>query len=161
MQKPTSPINPTDDAARHTARALIAGARTAALAVLQPDTGAPHVSLIAISPDPGGCVLTLVSSLALHARALAADPRASLLLVEPGPKGDPRTHPRLSLNVTAIPAAATDRAELRDLWLSRHPKAKLYIDFADFHFLRLLPSSALLNAGFGRAYLLTPADLEP
>jgi putative heme iron utilization protein len=48
---------------------------------------------------------------------------------------------------------------LRDAWLARHPKAKVYIDLPDFAFVRLVPRSALLNGGFARAFRLTPADL--
>jgi putative heme iron utilization protein len=49
---------------------------------------------------------------------------------------------------------------LRAHWLKGHPKAALYIDFADFAFVRLTPESALLNGGFGRAFRLSPEDLR-
>ena len=48
MPEPVNPIRPTDDDARALARALLSGARHAALAVLHPDTGAPFVSRIAL-----------------------------------------------------------------------------------------------------------------
>jgi hypothetical protein len=34
-----------------------------------------------------------------------------------------------------------------------------YVDFGDFGFVRLVPLSALLNGGFGRAVRLTAQDL--
>jgi heme iron utilization protein len=82
-----------------------------------------------------------------------------LMLGEPGPKGDPLTHPRLMLRARASFADAADRPVLRDLWLATHPKAKLYVDFTDFAFVRLLPLGALLNGGFGKARIIEPQDL--
>ncbi len=158
----TNPIRPTDDEARSLARSLLAEARHAALAVLHPESGAPYVSRIALGQGPDGAPVTLVSTLALHTRALQADPRAALLVGEPGPKGDPLTHPRLSLEVSAAFVAPDDpdRAALRAKYLADHPKAKLYADFADFGFVRFTVAGAALNGGFGRAYLLTPDDLR-
>lgn len=163
MQDRISPIRPTDDASRRLARGLIEAARFGALAVLHPEAGAPYVSRVAVATDAEGTPLTLVSGLALHTRALAADPRAGLLLGEPGPKGDPLAHPRLSLSLMAEPVRPGDpeRAALRERWLDRHPKAKLYVDFPDFVFLRLRILGAALNGGFGAAYELSAADLAP
>jgi len=158
-----SPIRPTDDEARRLARELLAGASHGALAVLDPATGAPSVTRIAVALDPGGVPLTLVSDLSSHTRALRADPRASLLLGEPGDRGDPLTHPRITLAVEAafVPRDSPDHAALRAHWVARRPKSKLYVDFADFSFVRLRPASAALNGGFGKAFELTAGDLLP
>jgi len=158
----TDPIRPTDDEARALARRLIAGARFAALGVLTPE-GAPQVTRIAFGTAPDGGGLTLVSDLAAHTKALRADPRASLLLGEPGPRGDPLTHPRLTLQALAgfVPRDGDDHAALTELWLAAHPKARLYAGFADFRFVRFTPVSAFLNGGFGRAFRLSAADLAP
>lgn len=153
----TDPIRPTDDAARAMARALL-DAPTAALAVLLPD-GMPHVTRIALGRDGAGQPLTLVSDLAIHAGAMKADPRVSLMLGEPGPKGDPLTHPRLTLQARAVPADPEERESLAEGWLRTHPKARLYIGFADFRFVRFQVASAFLNGGFGKAFRLTPDDL--
>lgn len=153
----TDPIRPTDDAARALAAGLMEQARTGALGVIDPQTGSPMVTRIA-SCLLNGAMHILVSDLSAHTAALRADPRVSLLLGEAGPKGDPLTHPRLTLQCHAAPA---DKAALRDLWLARYPKAKLYIDFADFNFFRLQMQAGFLNGGFGQAFRLTPADLSP
>jgi len=58
-----------------------------------------------------------------------------------------------------VDRADPGHAALRDQWLATHPKAKLYVDFGDFGFVRLRPLSAFLNGGFGRAMRLTPDDL--
>jgi putative heme iron utilization protein len=155
-----SAIRPTDAEARDLARRLIAGARHGALAVVHPETGLPHVTRIAVGTDEAGAPVTLISSLSLHTRALRAEPRACLLLGEPGARGDPLTHPRLSLDIAAafVPRGTAHDA-LRAHWLAQHPKAKLYVDFGDFAFVRLAPQGAALNGGFGKAYLLTAQDL--
>lgn len=163
MQPPISPIRPTDETARALARSLIAGADFGAFAVLHPETGTPHVARIALMPAIGGGLFAFVSALALHTRALAAAPQVGLLLGEPGPKGDPLTHPRLSLTATARFLSPHEGAAqgLRGAWLARHPKAKVYIDLPDFRFVHLAPTGALLNGGFGRAFELSAADLAP
>lgn len=155
------PLRPTDDDARALARRLIRGARHAALGVIHPDTGAPFVSRIAFAVIAGE-PCTLVSDLSLHSRAMRADPAVSALLGEPGPRGDPLTHPRLTLQARAafVPRDGDDHARLRALWRRARPKSALYIDFADFRFVRLQPVSAALNGGFGKAFALTPADLD-
>lgn len=162
MEQPAAPIRPTDAEARALARRLIDGARFGALAVVHPGTGRPHVSRIAVGTDAEGVPVTLISTLSLHTRALHATPEACVLLGEPGPKGDPLTHPRLSLDVVAcfVPRGP-EHAALRTRWLAHQPKAALYVDFADFSFVRLVPGGAALNGGFGKAYALTAADLMP
>lgn len=159
--KEQSPIRPTDDEARLLAQTLLAQARFAALAVNDRITGAPTVSRIAMVPGPNGAPLTLISQLSSHTQNLTADARCALLVGEPGPKGDPLTHPRMTLQctVTLIPYDDPRRAELRAHYLEHYPKAKLYIDFTDFLFARFDVTSAALNGGFGKAFNLSPEDL--
>jgi putative heme iron utilization protein len=92
---------------------------------------------------------------------LRVDPRASLLVGEPGPKGDPLSHPRLTLRARArfVPHGSDEHVRLRRFYLAQRPKSALYADFADFSFVVLEPLAASLVAGFGRAYSLTPKDL--
>lgn len=152
------PVQPETPEALALARALLALPH-AALAVTDAD-GTPALSRIAFGLAPQGPV-TLISSLSQHFGALQANPACALMLGEPGPKGDPLTHPRLMLKATAafVAADAPDRPALRDHWLATHPKAKLYIDFADFAFVRFTLTAAFLNAGFGKAHRLPPATL--
>jgi putative heme iron utilization protein len=155
------PIRPTDDEARALARGLIDDARFGALGVIDPDSGAPMVTRIAVACDAEGGPVTLISDIAQHAQALAANPACSLLVGEPGDKGNPLVHPRLTLQCRAEPQdkATPDYAALRALYLQQQPKAKLYIDFGDFRLVRLAVQGALLNGGFGQAFRLTPDDL--
>jgi putative heme iron utilization protein len=159
----TSPLRPVDEEARALARALMAKAPFAALAHLEPDTGHPLVTRTGFGLDADGHPLLLMSELSAHFTALAADGRCSLLIGEPGlinkPGGDPLTHPRLTLIGQAKLIGTPGRAAAREAYLTRNPKAKLYVDFADFHFWRIAPERAFLNGGFGKAYNLQPADL--
>lgn len=157
-------LREADDEIRATARALLDGARHAALAVLVADPGAPaapFVSRIALGRTPEGTPMSLVSSLAIHTGALRTNPACSILVGEPGTKGDPLVHPRLTLQCHAkfVARDAPGFAALRDMWLSLHPKAKLYVDFADFSFVRFAVRGAFLNGGFGLASALKPGDL--
>lgn len=133
-----------------------------ALAVLDPSTGFPSASRALTAADLDGVPVILVSALSGHTKGLIADPRCSLLAGEPG-KGDPLAHPRITVQcraeVVARPGDVHDR--LRQRFLDVHPKAALYVDFPDFRFFRLVPQSAALNAGFGRAYALAADDLVP
>ena len=157
------PFQPADAEARALSRQLLAGARFAALAVLEPGSGLPFCSRIGLGLDAHGLPLSLVSGLALHTRALRETPACCLLIGEPGAKGDPLTHPRLSLRARAEFAArdSDDHAALRTAWLARNPKAKVYADLPDFTFVRFRPVSAALNGGFARAFVMTEADLAP
>ena len=159
----TSPIRPTDDDARALARDLIDRATFAALGVIDPDTGTPAVTRVAIGTDADGAPMTLVSDLSAHTRALRQTPKCGLLLGEPGPKGDPLTHPRLSVTAQARFVERTEAGhdQLRDRYLLHQPKARLYIDFADFRFVIFDVESAALNGGFGKAYALNADDLRP
>jgi len=150
----TNPIRPTDDEARDLAASLVLSARHAALGVIDPDSGAPMVTRIAVAWLDAPHIL--ISDLSMHTKALQTNPKCSLLIGEPGPKGDPLTHPRLTVQCSSLPA---DKTALRDAWLAIHPKSKLYFDFADFRMLRLDINIAHLNGGFGKAFTLMPQDL--
>jgi putative heme iron utilization protein len=157
----TSPIRPTDDEARALARGLLDGARFGALGVIDPETAAPMVTRVAVGTDAAGRPVSLVSDLSAHTRALRANPACSLLVGEPGARGDPLTHPRLTLRARArfVRKGGTGYEALRARWLAEHRKSALYVDFADFSFAVLEVEGAHLNGGFGRAFVLTPPDL--
>ncbi len=154
------PVQPADDDALQLARKLLALGH-AALAWEDPDTGTPGISRIAFARDPEAGLLTLVSGLAPHYRALRDRPDCALMLGEVGPTGDPLTHPRLMIRARAAFVAPEDPARpgIRSRWLQRNPKATVYIDLPDFAFVRLAPTSALLNGGFARAFHISPDDL--
>ncbi|MTH78399.1 HugZ family protein [Paracoccus aestuariivivens] len=158
MTKKLDPIRPTDDEARALARRLLAEMRHAVLGTLDPETGTPLVTRIAVQIDGTGTPVALLSGLAAHTRALIADPRAGLLVSDDSvAKGDVMAHARLSVLAQAEQIEATP--EMRDAWVGQDPKSKVYIGLPDFRFWRLVPQSGLLNGGFGRAFKLSPDDM--
>ncbi|PJE31473.1 HugZ family protein [Pseudooceanicola antarcticus] len=160
-ERTTDPIRPTDDDARALAQGLMRDAAFGALGTLR--DGAPLVTRIALFCPEDGVPVTLVSRLSAHTGALLEGARVSLLLGEPGAKGDPLTHPRLSMQALADPVTRNDaRFEaLAGAYVAARPKSKLYIGFADFLLVRFPPEGALLNGGFGAAFRLTAEDLLP
>jgi putative heme iron utilization protein len=161
MAPKIDPIRPTDAEAIRLAKQLVRSARFGALAVIDPATGMPSVSRVATATDIDGSPIILVSDLTPHTASMTADPRVSLLLGEPG-KGDPLAHPRITLFCQAarIGRDSNDHARIVRRYLNRHPKAKLYAGFGDFHFFRFTMTGASLNGGFGKAYRLKQIELE-
>ena len=161
MTKKINPIRETDAEAQDLARSLLKAANFAALSFRLPENDWPMVTRIAFALDQNGSPISLMSDLSEHTKALRADPKCAILVGEPGNKGDPLTHPRLSMQCTAQLLTRDDPSytALRSVYLEQQPKAKLYIDFGDFHLVRLNVDRAFLNGGFGKAYRLTAADL--
>ncbi|NEU12328.1 HugZ family protein [Methylobacterium sp. BTF04] len=137
-------------------RYLLRTIRSGALATLDPEDGTPFVSLVTIATDVDGTPLMLLSRLSAHTRNLLSDPRASLLF-SAGGKGDPLAHPRLTVTGQALQTA---EPRIRERFIARHPKAKLYADFPDFGFFALEPKAGHLNGGFAKAAVLTPDELR-
>ena len=150
-----NPIRETDDEALALARDL-AAETLGAIGVLDPASGFPAVSRATVIVRDGDPVL-LVSELSHHTKAMAADPRVSVLLGTAPNKGDPLAFPRVTVFGRALKVERGDpnHAALREAWLAAHPRAALYIDFLDFHFWRVGVERASLNGGFGKAYELT------
>ncbi|KAF0115990.1 MAG: hypothetical protein FD150_686 [Rhodobacteraceae bacterium] len=160
MPKRPDPVQPANDDAFALVDRLMALGH-AALAWTDPDTGTPGISRIAFARDPEAGLLTLVSGLAPHFRALRDRPDCALMLGEVGDKGDPLTHPRLMIRAEARFLDPDDPAlpGIRERWLKRNPKARIYVDLPDFAFVCLTPTSALLNGGFARAFHVPPDRL--
>jgi putative heme iron utilization protein len=145
-QPPPAPDFDAPALAKHLLRTL----RTGALATLDRAAGFPFASLVTVATDLDGSPLLLMSQLSAHTLNLERDARAALLLAQGG-KGDPLAHPRLTVIGRA---ERTTEPRARGRFLARHPKAKLYADFADFSFWRLEIAGAHLNGGFARAMAL-------
>ncbi len=160
MENKRDVIRPTDDEAIRLAKTLIRSARHGALAVLDPNSGAPLASRVGVATAADGTPLILVSQLSAHTGALQADARCSLLVGEPG-KGDPLAHPRITLHCRAasVEKGSPDHAHVARRYLNRNPKAKLYVGLGDFCFFRLEMQSASLNGGFGKAFVLRRENL--
>jgi heme iron utilization protein len=160
-------IRQSADLIRHTspqairlAKTLMRTARFGALAVIDANTGEPAVSRVAVATALDGAPLILISSLSTHTQSLLANAHCSVLLGEPG-KGDPLAHPRVTLQCFArfLDRNSNAGKHARERYLRHNPKAKLYVDFGDFSFVRLEPKGAALNGGFGQAFRLTGQEL--
>ncbi len=114
----------------------------AALATLL--DGHPYVTLVAYALD-GERPVFLLSELAEHTKNLRADPRASLLLVDPG-EGDPLARGRRTL---VGRCALAPRAEVEAAYLAVHPEAASYLEMKDFAFWRLQVEAVRTIGGFG------------
>lgn len=115
-------------------------------------------SRVSLATEMDGAPIFLISRLSGHFSALEADPRASLLVGEPG-AGDPLAHPRMTVFGRAVRIDGGRRGHVRARFLARQPKAALYVDFADFAFWRLEVEGASLNGGFGKAFAMARSDL--
>ena len=150
----------TDDMA-HTVRDLLRRLDRASLASALPDReGAPwpYASLVLVAVDHDLAPILLLSNLAEHARAIAADGRVSLLFDGTAGLDQPLTGPRVTLLGRA---AKTGDERLKRRFLVHHPDAEMYAGFGDFNFYRVAPERAHLVAGFGRIRWLAAADLLP
>lgn len=108
--------------------------------------GYPLATAMAYATDERHRPIVLISRLAEHTRNLAADPRASLLVVKPLEGGEMA---RVSLVGELAPVDADPL--LRDRYLRFHPEAERFLELGDFHFHRLEPRRVLVVGGFGKA----------
>ena len=110
------------------------------------------------APDERGRPLLLISTLAMHTQNLAADPRASLLVAQPG--DDPLALARLTLMGPAGRLAPGELPAARVAYLARHPNAVHWVDFDDFAFWRLDVADVYFVGGFGAMDWLTVPGYE-
>jgi heme oxygenase (biliverdin-IX-beta and delta-forming) len=118
----------------------------------------PYVSLVLVAADHDLSPILLLSELAEHSKAIAADPRLSLLFDGTQGLDQPLTGPRATLLGRA--GRTTDERHRRR-FLARHPEAAMYAGFKDFHFYRVAVERAHMVAGFGKIHWLTAAELMP
>ena len=139
----TDPATPETDGALPARRLL--RAHTAAVLCTHSTRfpGYPAGSSVAVSTDPGGAPVLLVSALAAHTRNLDADFRVSLALHE----GDPASGPRLSLTGDVETLPPDHPGALRHL--ARFPAARQWAGFGDFRFVRIHPVGVHYIGGFG------------
>jgi putative heme iron utilization protein len=141
------------------ARTLVHLGRTGTLGTLsRRHPGHPFVSIMPYAPDERGRPLVLISTLAMHTQNLAADPRASLLVAQPG--DDPLALARVTLMGAARRLEADERPLARDAYLARHPNAVHWVDFDDFAFWRLDVADVYFVGGFGAMDWLTVPGYE-
>ncbi len=140
-------------------RALIGGYRQAALGTLI--DGSPFLSMVLYAveqrSESAPAFLIHISRLAPHTRQILADPRASLMVMQPDVNvGDPQALPRVTFQVAArvIHVDGPDFAAARACYLARLPQQEYLFSFPDFLLVRLIPSEARFVGGFASAFIL-------
>lgn len=124
-----------------------------------PEGGAwPYASLVLVALGHDFSPILLLSDLAEHSKAIAADARISLLFDGTAGLAQPLTGPRVTLVGRA--AKSTDK-DLMRRFLARHPDAALYSGFKDFSLYRVALERAHLVAGFGKISWLSVGELQP
>ena len=150
----------TDDFSQ-AVRDLVRGCDRAALATALPSQLAgnpawPYVSLVLVAVDHDLSPILLLSDLAEHSKAIAADPRVSLLFDGTSGLAQPLTGSRVSL-LGRVAETHDDRLKRR--FLARHPDAAMYAGFKDFRFYKVTTERAHLVAGFGKIRWIEAAAL--
>ncbi|WP_231712185.1 HugZ family pyridoxamine 5'-phosphate oxidase [Vineibacter terrae] len=154
----SSPATQARTLMRSLDRASLASGLPGSLAVPGADILAawPYASLVLIAVDHDLAPILLLSTLAEHSKAIAAEPRVSLLFDGTAGLAQPLTGPRVT--VLGHAARSADPA-IRRRFLARHPDAAMYADFKDFHFYRVEVARAHLVGGFGRIRWIEREDL--
>jgi len=119
--------------------------------------GIPYGSLVPVASTETGEPVLLVSHLAQHAKNLAADGRASLLLMAPT-EGDPQQAARATLLGRARPLDGDDEARARARYLAVHADAERYFDLG-FQLWAIAPVEARYIGGFGAAAWVSGSEL--
>ncbi|MCX7790902.1 MAG: pyridoxamine 5'-phosphate oxidase family protein [Chloroflexaceae bacterium] len=145
-------------------RELITTHRQAALGTV--DDGAPFVSMVLYALEwragAGPAFIIHVSGLSAHTRHMRADPRVSLLVMQPDVGADdPQALARVTIQCQAVPLATDDPTypAARAAYLTRLPRQEYLFGFPDFTLFRLEPRSARFIGGFARAFSLTADQL--
>ncbi|MBI3300903.1 MAG: DUF2470 domain-containing protein [Deltaproteobacteria bacterium] len=132
------------------ARTLMSLGRVGTLStVSRKHPGWPFGSVMPYSLDGQGRPVFLISSLAVHTQNLRADPRASLLVMQPGWSGDPLAGARVTVMGLVTELPATELEPTRAAYLARYEHAASWVDFDDFAFYRLEVTDVYYVGGFG------------
>lgn len=120
--------------------------------------GHPFGSVMPYVLDPTGHPILLASRLAEHTSNFEADQRASLMISE-------SIHSRAADDPLALQRVTLlglvrkiDGADVKEMYIARHPYASMYVDFDDFSFYRLTVQDVRYVGGFGRMSWVTADD---
>ena len=109
----------------------------------------PFGSVMPYGLDASGAPTFLISTMAMHTQNLEGDPRASLLVTEPGASEDPLGAGRVTLMGKATRAPAAELESIRERYLERYDNARYWVDFKDFAFFRMQLEDVYFVGGFG------------
>ena len=140
-------------------RDLVRGLDRAALATALPVEGGtwPYASLVLVAVDHDLSPILLLSDLAEHTKAIAADDRVSLLFDGTHGLDQPLTGPRVTL---VGRAARTDDARLARRFLAGIPTPRCMPASRISTSIGLPSSAPIWSAGFGKIRWLSAAELN-
>lgn len=149
---------PRRASAAEQARTILANETVGTLATLQSD-GSPWASTIQYGLLDDGTPVILVSTLALHGRNLKADPRASLAVAGPVPKGhDPGDSGRVSLAGKFEVPQGAERDAAEKAFFTAAPGSEGYISWDDFDLYVMRVEQVRWVGGFGRMASAKPTE---
>jgi len=155
------PLTPVATVPRRTpaeeARTLVALTNVATLATLS-DDGGPWASLVTYAALEDGSPVLFVSTLAEHGRNLLRDGRASLVVAQPSPDGDPLAAGRVTLAGVARRPEGDQEQAARDVYGSTVPGAQYVLTFSDFSLYVLEVQRVRWVGGYGRMDSASAAD---
>ncbi|HWS72930.1 MAG TPA: DUF2470 domain-containing protein, partial [Thermoanaerobaculia bacterium] len=162
MTQHASPTSPTPSAPEpahaERVRTLLESESVGTLATQsQRHPGFPFASVMPFALVDGASPLFLISGMAIHTQNVLADPRASLLVMQSGADADPLGAPRATL-IGTVSRIDEPSPVIRETYLTRHPSAHYWIDFADFAFFRLDVADVYFVGGFGVMGWVTAGD---
>jgi heme iron utilization protein len=131
------------------ARTLVAEGRMAALATVSED-GSPWASLILYAALPDGTPVLCLSTLAEHGRNVVRDPRASLVVGEAAPAGDPLDCGRVTLAGRVERVEGAERDAAAAAYTRVAPASGVYGGFGDFTYYALRVERVRWVGGYGR-----------
>ncbi|KAF7801481.1 root border cell-specific protein [Senna tora] len=111
--------------------------------------GYPSGSMVDYACDAEGCPILAVSDLAVHTKDLTANPKCSLFVAR---DLEDRTDLVITLHGDAVAVPQKEQEAIRAAYLARHPNA-FWVDFGDFHFLRIKPKVVRFVSGVATALL--------
>jgi heme iron utilization protein len=122
--------------------------------------GFPFGSVMPYGLDGRGRPIFLISTMAMHTQNLQADSRASLLVTQPDPGGDPLGAARVTVIGNVLPIPEPEVAEARQLYLDRHANSRYWVDFDDFSFYRMDVLDVYYVGGFGVMGWVVASDYD-
>jgi heme oxygenase (biliverdin-IX-beta and delta-forming) len=120
--------------------------------------GFPFGSVALYAVGESGLPSFLISTMAMHTQNLVTDPRASLLVAQPGWTDDPLAGARVTLVGNAAKVGQEETPAVRDVYLARHENARHWVDYDDFAFYRLEVVEVYWVGGFGEMGWVSAAD---
>ena len=152
IAEPLEPVAPTTTRTpAEEARTLLAQGKMAALATTSED-GTPWASAVLYATLADGTPILCLSTLAEHGRNLTREPRASLMVGEPAPAGDPLDSGRVTLAGAAEPLleGSAEHDEAVAAYKQASPASGLYGGFGDFTYYALRVDRVRWVGGYGR-----------